>query len=319
MDPPPAVLASLNQSNPPTRVFQGAGSKLPALLRAVRPHQWAKNLLLFVPLLTSHRLFDLGALLAVGLGFVAFCAMASAGYVLNDLLDVKADRAHPVKKDRPFASAALMPRDGLLAFVALSGFGLAVALAALPTKFVLMLGAYFIATVSYSAYLKSKLLLDVLLLAGLYTLRVLAGGAAVDVVVSQWLLSFSMCIFLSLAFAKRYSELLMLHEADRTEAAGRGYRVDDMELVLNVGATSGFLAVLVFTLYINSDQVRELYRNVDMLWFTCPIFLYWILRIWFLARRGELPGDPVTFALRDRHSLVAGLLVLATVGAAALL
>ena len=216
----PGVLARLDASNPPTRVFPGPGSRGAHLVRALRPHQWAKNLLLFVPLLTSHQLFDPGGLIAATLGFIAFSAMASAGYVLNDLLDVEADRAHPVKRERPFAAADLTPRDGGLAFAGLTVFGLALALAFLPLKFVGLLVAYFVATVSYSVYLKSKLLLDVILLAGLYTLRVLAGGAAVGVVVSQWLLSFSMYLFLSLAFAKRYSELKLMHDNAKDERGG---------------------------------------------------------------------------------------------------
>ncbi len=309
VSPDPVTLRRLATKRVPERVFAGEDGGLPAIIEALRPRQWTKNLLLLVPLAAAHLVTDVGRLVGVAWGIVAFSLVASAGYVLNDLLDLAADRAHPDKCRRPFAAGRLSPGFGLMLLPVLLvlGFGLAVAL--LPTKFVGLLAAYLVLTCAYSLYFKRKLLIDVILLAGLYTLRVLAGGAAIDVIVSEWLLAFSMFLFLSLAFAKRYGELRLMGEQDLTEAKGRGYRVDEMDLIATLGSTSGFLSVLVFSLYINSEKVEELYRQGALLWFTCPLLLYWVMRIWFVARRGELRDDPLTFALSDRVSMVTGALV----------
>jgi 4-hydroxybenzoate polyprenyltransferase len=286
-------------------------------LRALRPHQWTKNLLVFVPLaLTPQELFDPSKQLAALWAFLAFSLVASAGYLVNDLLDLEADRAHPAKRNRPLASGALPVAWGLglAALLTLSGFGLALALT--PPRFVAMLGLYGVMTLAYSAFLKRQLLLDVIVLAALYTLRVIAGAAAVVIDLTPWLLAFSLFIFLSLAFAKRYSELRLLATRNETHARGRAYQVDDLDLVAMLGSTSGYLSVLVLCLYINSEVVRDLYRTVDALWFLCPILLYWISRIWLLAKRGELPGDPVSFAVRDPVSWASGALMAAVIAAA---
>ena len=276
-------------------------------LRALRPHQWAKNLLVFVPLaLTPQRLGERELELAALVAFVSFSLAASAGYVVNDLLDLEADRVHPDKCRRPFASGALGRLAGIAmaAVLGVAAFGLALALT--PPGFALVLATYVGLTIAYSVYLKRLLLLDVILLAGLYTLRVIGGAAAISIGLTPWLLAFSLFIFLSLAFAKRYSELRLMASLREAGAKGRAYRVEDLELVAVLGATSGYLSVLVLCLYINSDVVRQLYRTVDMLWLLCPILLYWVSRIWFLAKRGDLPGDPVAFAVRDPVSWLSG-------------
>ena len=286
------------------------GSRARALLRALRPVQWSKNLLLFVPMLTSHRFMDGARIGTVCLAFVAFCLVASAGYVLNDLLDLEADRRHPTKRLRPFAAGRLSAATGCVTFAVLLSACCVLALACLPGSCSLALVLYLATTLCYSFYFKSKLLVDVIILAGLYTLRVLAGGMAADIRVSEWLLAFAMFMFLSLAVAKRYAELRSVTDPSVSKLVRRGYRVEDTDLVLMTGMTSGFLSVLVFSLYINSSEVELIYERKELLWFASPVILYWILRIWFLARRGELPDDPVAFAMRDRNSILAAVIVL---------
>lgn len=296
--------------------------------KALRPHQWAKNILVFVPLVLAHA-FSLSQICCAFLAWVCFSCVASSVYLLNDMLDVESDRRHPRKCRRPFASAKLPLAAGPPLVMGLLFAGGALAVATLPIKFVLLLGAYWALTTLYSVWLKSKLILDVMALAGLYTLRVIAGGAAVDVPVSEWLMAFSMFFFTSLAFAKRYAELSRLELESResihepssaavVEASagtpasstdkphGRGYRVEDIGMIESLGPTSGYLSVLVLALYINGPQVATLYRNGWALWYICPALLYWITRLWFVAKRRKLSEDPVVFALRDGVSLLTG-------------
>lgn len=276
-------------------------------LRALRPHQWTKNLLVFVPLaLTPQEVGDPGKQATALLAFVALSLVASAGYVVNDLLDLEADRAHPVKRDRPFASGALSVPWGVAMAVVLALLGGAIAWAFTPPGYWIVIGVYLALTFSYSFWWKRQLLIDVIVLAGLYTLRVIGGAQAVDIELTPWLLAFSLFLFLSLAFAKRYSELALMASRQESEVRGRAYRVEDLDLVAMLGSTSGYLSVLVMCLYINSDHVQGLYDHVQGLWFLVPILLYWVSRIWLLAKRGELPGDPVAFAVRDRVSWIAG-------------
>jgi 4-hydroxybenzoate polyprenyltransferase len=282
-----------------------------ALLRGLRPHQWVKNLLVFVPLLLAHRQFDLERLLATVGVFMAFCACASGTYLLNDLMDLEADRAHPIKQRRPLASGSLSIPMGLSLAAMLVLGSLAGALWLLGPVIAGMLGIYVFLTLLYSLSLKEKLFLDVLVLAGLFTHRVLTGAMAADVVVSPWLLAFSMFIFLSLAALKRYAELLSARGRDVQQVSRRGYEVADLELVQTVGLTSGYLAVLVIGLYVSSSDVRVLYPRPEILWLVCPLLLYWVSRLWFLARRGLVSEDPVLYAATDRASYVVGALVLA--------
>jgi 4-hydroxybenzoate polyprenyltransferase len=284
------------------------------VVKAIRPYQWVKNLLLFVPIFMAHELRDAGRLTAAVIGFAAFCLCASASYVINDLWDREHDRHHPVKRNRPFASGRLSAGTGAAMAAVLFVGGLGTAALVLPAKFTAMLGLYVVLTTLYSFWLKRKLLLDVFFLAGLYTHRVLAGGQAAEVEVSKWLLAFSIFFFLSLAFAKRYAELLRLQdEKAGAQIRGRAYRVEDLEIMSAVGPSSGYLSVLVLALYVNqADIVGQLYKSPSVLWMLCPVMLYWITRVWFLARRRQMSEDPILFALKDKVSL-------ATVGTAVLI
>jgi 4-hydroxybenzoate polyprenyltransferase len=294
-----------------------ASAPLAAAFEALRPYQWVKNLLLFLPLVMAHQWGNVEKIRDVLTAFVAFSLAASSAYVLNDLHDVRADRQHPLKRLRPFASGRLSARAGVFLAVVCLVAAFAVAAPLLPVKFTAMLGLYVALTLAYSFYFKQKLLVDVFVLAGLYTHRVLAGGAAVGVVVSPWLLAFCIFFFLSLAFAKRYTELRRVQGSAGTQVAGRAYQLEDLEVIGTVGPTSGYMAVLVLALYINTSTAVTLYRRPFLLWATCPLILYWLTRVWFLARRQSLTEDPLLFSLKDRISLlvaggVALLIVLAT-------
>ncbi len=282
------------------------------IVRALRLKHWPKNLLLFVPLVMAHELDKIGLLADLGLAFLSFSLIASAGYVFNDLLDVEADRLHPVRRQRPFAAGELGIAVGVGIAAGLILMGFLVALLWLPRAFTLMLGGYLLLTLSYSMYFKKQLLVDVIVLAGLYTYRIVAGGVAVDITVTAWLLAFSMFIFLSVAFAKRYNELKFLQAHGIKTAPGRAYLFEEMDLLLSLGPTMGCLSILVLALYISeSPEVGQLYESVPLLWFLCPVLLYWIMRLWFIARRGEFPEDPVAFVLTDKNSIFVGVLVVA--------
>lgn len=272
---------------------------------ALRPHQWSKNALLLLPMSLAPSLPS-GLTLGRGLlAMLAFSLSASAGYVLNDVLDIKADRVHPTKRHRPFASGELPVALGPVLVMLLVALSFGLSLVFLPLGFSLMLGIYFLGTLSYSFYLKRQLLVDVLVLAGLYTHRILAGGIATGVQVSAWLLGFSMFFFTSLAFAKRYVELRAA--LDNAQIKNRGYFPTDKDMVSSMGTASGYIAALVFMLYVESTAVRVNYRAPSILWLILPILLYWLGRVWLLAGRGQMQDDPVKFALRDFQSLLCAL------------
>lgn len=277
-----------------------------AVLMALRPHQWAKNALVFLPLLAAHRLGDGAALLASLLAFAAMSLVASAGYVANDLLDLQADRAHPRKRRRPFASGALPVTAGPpLAALLLACGGILAAL--VSPALVLWLGVYLVLTFTYSLWLKQRVLVDVFLLSALYTHRVLAGAIATGIAPSFWLLSFSIFFFLSLAMLKRYAELADRNGKVAPDGSGaivRGYRAVDLGPLLALGTASAFAAVFVLALYIQSDNLRILYRTPELFWLCCPLALYWLSRMWIGAGRGAIDDDPLVFALRDRVSLL---------------
>lgn len=278
-----------------------------AWLKALRPHQWLKNLLVFVPLLTAHRFLEAQAVADALLAFAAFSLCASGVYVLNDLLDLGADRRHPRKRHRPFAAGRLPLLHGLFAGPLLTLCGLAVALASSPAFAAVLLG-YYVLTLGYSLHLKRIVMLDVVLLAGLYTLRIIGGTVAIGAELSFWLLAFSMFIFLSLALLKRYTELHAVLARGKTRANGRGYAVEDLPLLQSLGAAAGYCAVLVMALYINSPDSVELYRNPKLLWFICPVLLYWVSRAWVIAHRGTMHDDPIVFAATDRASQIVAAL-----------
>jgi 4-hydroxybenzoate polyprenyltransferase len=297
------------------RTFPSRVSSLRAAIRALRPHQWTKNGLILVPLLAAHSASDVHALVAVLAAVVAFCACASSVYILNDLLDLEADRAHPRKRKRPFAAGDLSIATGLALFPVLLTVGVLIA-AFLPGKFQLVFATYYILTCAYSFGLKGKVIVDAMALAGLYTLRVIAGAAAASVPPSFWLLLFSVFLFLSLAFVKRYAELDALRRRQGLRAAGRGYHVEDLGVLQSLGTSAGYLSVLVLALYINSPEVAALYHRPKMIWLLCVLVLYWISRVWMKAQRGEMHDDPVVFALKDRISLAVGLLAVIATAAA---
>ena len=291
----------------PARTFEDRGPGLPSLLKALRVHQWSKNLLLLAPLAMSHR-FTADSLGAAALAFFCFSFVASATYIANDLLDMESDRHHSTKRLRPFAAGDLSAAEGL--WVALLLLACAAALLPLlPTTFALWIGIYIVATIAYSLYLKRVVIVDVLLLSGLYTLRLLAGGAATGTTISQWLAAFSSFLFLSLAMVKRFSELEDMRERGVDTSHGRGYQANDMEQIRSFGTASAYAAVVVFMLYIGRPGTITLYQHPYRLWLIVPLLLYWLTRVWLLASRGELHGDPVIFALRDWVSLGLGILV----------
>lgn len=291
--------------------------QLSALVRALRVHQWAKNALVFLPVLLAHRVEDAERLVAALTAFVALSLCASGAYVVNDVLDREQDRRHPVKRHRPFASGALAPGVGYVLAPLLVAAGAGLSLALLPPAFTALLGIYVAATLAYSFVLKRLAVVDVLVLAGLYVLRVLAGAAATGVPASQWLLAFSLFFFLCLALLKRYAELRMLETTPEARANGRGYEVDDVSILRGVGPSTGLLAVLVLTLYATDPAVARLYAHPERLWLVTPLLLYWTMRAWLLAHRGVLTGDPVTFTLLDPASWAVGAGVVAVLVAAA--
>lgn len=289
-----------------------------SVARTLRIHQWIKNFLVFVPLLMAHRVLDATVLVRTSYAFGAWCLCASGVYLLNDLLDLEADQQHPQKKHRALASGALNSKSLWVLIPALFIAGLAIAFLLLPVTFGASLVLYLVMTTSYSAYLKRVLIVDVLLLAGLYTLRVLSGGFAADIPVSPWLLAFSMFLFLSLAFVKRYAELLNTGDQGRNNSR-RNYSTRDAELLRSFGSASGYLSVLVLVLYINnSKEVVALYRSPTILWLIGPCLLYWITRVWLLANRGQMDEDPILFTVKDWPSYLVGVTVALVIIAATL-
>ena len=280
-----------------------------AALRALRAHQWVKNVLVLVPVLLDHRLSDVPIVARALAAFVAFCLAASGAYVLNDLLDVHADRAHRSKRHRPFASGALGTGFGWVLAPLLLADGLLLAEMLGSRQFLGLLLLYVVTTTAYSIYLKQIAVLDVLLLAGLYTLRLLAGIAATGVTFSSWLLAFSTFLFLSLAFLKRYAELTAHAAGEQEPLKRRGYQRRDREWLGAMGGACGYLSVMVLALYVNSDEVMRLYRAPLLLWLICPLLLYWTGRMWLLAYRGQIHEDPIVATVRDPVSYLLGVLV----------
>ena len=301
--PRPALWKSVKRTCSAAKVAAPRRSRVKPLVAALRPHQWVKNLLLFLPLFLAHQWSDLGRVGLAMLGLAAFSAAASAIYIVNDLLDIESDRRHPTKRRRPFAAGEVSIPLGVCLAGCAGATAFLLALSSLPGPFTAWLTIYLLATTAYSLSLKKRVVIDVIVLAGLYTLRIAAGAAAVSVPVSPWLLAFAMFFFLSLALGKRYIELRRGGETCDAVLPGRGYCGDDAQLLEQIGPTSGYLAVLVFCLYIDSHAVDHLYRHRELLWLVCPLLLYWITRFWLLARRRQVHYDPVAFALKDRTSL----------------
>ena len=297
------------------RSFPAPGSSLLIWLRAIRVHQWTKNGLVFLPALLAHKIFQPSILRHAALAFVAFSLCASSIYLINDLLDLPADREHPRKRSRAFAAGQLSVRSGF--FVSLALLCVAVYLALLVgQRFTLVLLGYYGLTWAYSLRLKRAALVDVITLAGLYTTRIIAGAAATATPLSFWLLAFSVFIFLSLGIVKRYAEISETPDTGAVRIHGRGYSARDLPLLMNLGVASGYCTVVVMALYVNSSDALLLYRHGKPLWLVCLLLLYWISRIWLFTARGQMHEDPVVFALRDRVSLcVLAVLILIVLAA----
>ena len=314
----------------PTRTFTDSTSKLKTWLRAIRLHQWAKNTLIFLPLLLAH-VRAAGPAVAAFLAFLSFGLAASATYLFNDLMDLEADRHHPRKRSRPFAAGDLSPITGVATILLFLASSLAIALL-LPRaltslsphfpwdgrgRFFDWLIIYAITTTAYSLRLKRMVLVDVIVLSGLYTIRILAGSAAAGVMISPWLAAFSIFFFLSLAFVKRFSELesmrLRSQTAGTVAVKGRGYRIADLEQLRSFGTASGYASVVVFALYIGNEVAQSLYPHHARLWLLVPVLLLWLSRLWLQASRGDLHEDPVVYAITDKRSLQLGVIVVAIV------
>ncbi len=289
---------------------------LGAWTSVVRPHHYAKNLLVFVPVFTAQA-YQWSSLNAATLAFIAFSLVASAGYTWNDLLDRTADRSHPTKRKRALASGVIMPAQGVIAAPLLLALGLLAGLAVSPA-FVTVVSVYALMNVFYSLFLKRWLMADVVALAAMYTIRVIGGAVAISVTMSHWLLVFSMFIFLCLALVKRYVELIKYRDEPTVTGLGRrSYRASDSPIV-GLMAVVSFNAVTVFALYVSSQTAAALYERPEFLWFVCPVLAYWLGRVFLLAHRAEIDDDPVKFAIRDPASYLAGGLTVAIVLAAAL-
>jgi 4-hydroxybenzoate polyprenyltransferase len=293
--------------------MEGRGPLL-SVLRAIRPHQWVKNLLVFVPLVTSHQVADPARIRATLLAFAAFALCASALYVVNDLFDIRFDRKHPRKRLRPLASGDLGTPAGIVLAGVLGAGALVVALF-IRGPFLAVLAVYTAVAAGYTVWLKRQPVVDLLVLASLYVLRVVGGGVASAIEISDWLLGFALFLFLSLAFVKRYSELI----GQDGRIPGRGYGPEDGPWMLSIGTSAGYMAILILALYVTSTDVSALYAEPRVLWLLCPLLLFWITRVWLRAIRRQLHDDPVVDALRDRASYVCAVLagvvlVAATVG-----
>jgi 4-hydroxybenzoate polyprenyltransferase len=302
-NPERGVIAAARRIGKIETLFENRPGYFKTLIKALRIHQWAKNLLLFVPLIASHRIAEVSLLWNGLLSFIAFGACASSVYLLNDLLDLPDDRKHLTKCNRPLAAGNLPIFHALflIPVLLLGAFGLALWL--LPIQFAVVLATYYILTLAYSLWLKRMVMLDVVTLAILYTVRVIAGAGAMALAATFWILAFCVFIFLSLAFVKRYTELCGARQKGDTEIAfGRGYYPADFELLASLGGASGYISVLVLALYINDAVSASLYRSPEWMWASVPMLLFWLSRVWLLAHRGQMHDDPIVFALRDSAS-----------------
>lgn len=299
-----SVFKAASGVNGNAQAIDTSGVSIGKILKAMRVYQWVKNVLVFVPLLTSHRFLEPEAVVATVMAFFAFSLCASSVYLLNDMLDLDSDRRHERKRHRPFASGQLSLQTGMLLTVLLLASSIAIAVF-LPAKFMLVIASYYALTLAYSFVLKKLLLVDVFALASLYTSRIMAGGAAADISLSSWLIMFSITIFLSLAFLKRYAELDDKLRSGDNAAAGRGYFTDDISILRSFGTSAGYLAVIIMAIYLNSAESNLLYSHRSALWGVFAALLFWISWMWMYAFKGKMHDDPIVFALKDRTSLAA--------------
>ena len=291
-----------------TRYFKSPKASLANYIKAARPHQWVKNTLIFLPLFLSHKILEPDKILLAVIAFASFSLCASATYIWNDIFDIRVDRAHPRKRNRPFASSAISIPTGIIYSLALLviGFGLAATL--LPLAVVFLFAGYIAFTVTYSLFLKEKLLVDALTLGLLYGYRIMIGSAATSIAVSDWLFAFSVFFFLGLALVKRYSEISAVTADAPDKIAGRGYYKGDKDIISMLGVGSSLISIMIMSLYITSPDVVELYSRPQILWLISLVMIYWISRVWVLAHRGHMPDDPIVFAIGDRISILCGLI-----------
>jgi len=296
-------LKSVHNSFDNVETFELQKPSIKNYLKGIRIHQWVKNLLVFIPLFLDHRFNDGQAFVQVLLTFFGLSILASFTYIINDLLDLESDRLNQTKRKRPFASGLISIKQAAVMMAVLFVIFVAI-LTQLNASINLVLMVYLAATLSYSFYLKRVAMLDVTMLAGLFSLRIIAGIVAIDSGWSFWLLAFSMFFFLSLAFAKRFSEVENLRREGREKASGRGYTIADLPMLNSSGVAAGYISILVVALYIDSEKVQQMYAHPEILWLICPPLLFWIGRIWMITGRGEMHEDPIVFAIKDKVSLL---------------
>ncbi|HIK47975.1 UbiA family prenyltransferase [Thermosynechococcus sp. M55_K2018_012] len=305
---PPHLRKKVEQINPNVEHLGSAKQSIKPYLKEIRPHQWVKNVLVFLPMLAGHQ-FNLPTFGISLVAAVAFSLTASSVYVLNDLLDLQADRAHPRKRHRPFAAGDIPLSHGIWLILILLGVGMAIA-TTLSWPFVGILLAYYGLTTAYSFYLKRRIIIDICTLAGLYTIRIFAGAVATGISLSVWLLAFSIFFFFCLATVKRQAELVDHCHRKQLKASGRGYHIDDLPIISMMAIGAGYVSILVLALYINSPQVQLLYTRPQVLWGICCVLLYWITRTILLTHRGLMHYDPIVYAIKDRQSQICFLICL---------
>jgi 4-hydroxybenzoate polyprenyltransferase len=311
---PPALAADVRNGHDSVETLSRRDGFFASLIEAARLYQWVKNLLIFVPILAAQQLGG-ASLLQAGLAFLFFGLAASSVYLINDMIDLEADRRHPRKSQRPFASGRLGLLPGVLTAAILVVVALVGAFLVAPL-FGLVVVGYLVVTSAYSLWIKRVPLIDVIVLAGLYTLRIIAGGAATDTPLSLWLLAFSMFLFASLAFAKRYAEVADVLSRGERNVGGRGYRAGDQNVLMALGTAAGIASVVTLALFVNNPTEPELYRTPELLWGVCPVLLFWVAHIWLAAQRGALTDDPIVFAFGDRASRAALVIAVIPVGLA---
>lgn len=309
VDAPEALRARVAKLDTPVQEITKAGQGAKPYFKALRPHQWLKNVLVFLPMLAAHQLTG-ATLLASLVAFLAFSLIASSVYVLNDLLDLKADRAHPRKCKRPFAAGDIPIAHGTGMAAGLLGAGVLISLF-LGAAFFLTMLVYYLATLAYSINLKRRAVMDICVLAGLYSMRIIAGGVATGLELSVWLLAFSIFFFFSMASVKRQAELVDMAKRGKLDAGGRGYTVEDLDIISMMSIGAGYMSILVMALYVNSPAVVQLYSTPAALWGICVILLYWVSRVVMITHRGQMDDDPVLFAAKDRKSQICALVILA--------
>ena len=310
------VFNKIKSKNDKTTFVDGENDfSLKKFFKMIRTYQWVKNFLIFLPLILAHKFLDVNLLLKALVAFFSFSFLASSVYIINDIMDVESDRIHPSKKNRPIASGAVKISSALKVAFILMPLSFIISIF-LGKEFLFVLLTYFITTSCYSFYLKKIMLVDILILSLLYTVRMFAGGVALNIYLSPWLFMFSMFFFFSLACAKRYSELYAVRNNLQDEIKGRGYQAQDLEQIQIFGSSSGYIAILIFALYIQSDISMKLYKTPSFFWALCPIMLYWISRVWLLSHRGQMTQDPIIFALKDKVSYVVLILSIIIFGVA---